>query len=142
MKKLDYTEADIHARSTPKSFERGLQYVHSGAVRRIERRGDKVLARVSGTDYRPYRVQVFLDNDFPVDARCNCPYDWGGWCKHVIAVLIAMLERPGRVAERATIESLVDDLDQDQLLDLIFHLTDRYPRLTAKIEEWVALNRT
>ena len=142
MKKPAYTEADIQARSTPKSYERGLQYCHSGAVRRIVRRGDQVLARVSGTDYRPYRVQVFLENDFLVDARCNCPYDWGGWCKHIIAVLIAMLEKPGRVHERVTIESLIDELDEDQFRAMILDLTERYPRLTAKIEAWVKLNTT
>ena len=114
-----------------------MQYYHAGAVRRIERRGDLVLARVEGNTYPPYRIRIVLGKDTIDEARCNCPYDWGGWCKHIVAVLIAMLERPGRVVERATVESLVDDLDKDQLRELVFHLTDRYPRLIKKIERWI-----
>lgn len=141
MDELGYSEADIQAHTTPKSFERGLQYYQSGAVRRIVRRGDRVLTRVDGTDYRPYRIQVILGEHGIEEARCTCPYDWGGWCKHIVAVLLAMLERPERIVERATIESLVDELDPNQLRDLILHLTDRYPRLITKIEQWLALDK-
>lgn len=137
-----YTEADIHVHATPQSFERGLQYLHSGAVRRMVRRGDQVLARVEGGHYRPYKVRIRLKGAAIREARCDCPYEWGGWCKHIVAVLLAMLYQPERVKERAAIESLLDDLSPEQLRQLILDLSDRYPRLIARIERWVNSSRS
>ena len=137
MGQLEYTEIDIRAHTTSKSFERGLQYYHDGAVRRVVRRGDAVMGSVEGSGYRPYRVYVTLSDGHIEAARCTCPYDWGGWCKHIVAVLLAMLAKPERVVERRTVEALLEPLGEEDLRDLVMSLAERYPRLVAKIERWV-----
>lgn len=124
--------------ATAKSFDRGVEYLEHRAVRRLEQRGNVVMARVEGTSYQPYRVRVVLDKDGEVDdAQCNCPYDWGGWCKHIVAVLLVMLHEPERVKERQSYEDLIDPLSEKELRALLRFLTERYPRLLTRIERWV-----
>lgn len=47
-------------------------------------------AKVQGSQL--YEVRLELDEpDF--DAVCTCPYDWGGYCKHIVATLLKLSER-------------------------------------------------
>ena len=48
-----------------------------------------------------------------VDANCSCPYDWGGYCKHIVAVLLAYLHEPEKVTERPSVDELLADLGRD-----------------------------
>ncbi|MBS3793159.1 SWIM zinc finger family protein [Candidatus Bipolaricaulota bacterium] len=51
--------------------------------------GDRVTAKVQGSQL--YEVRLNLGrNDF--GARCSCPYDWGGYCKHIVATLLRLEE--------------------------------------------------
>lgn len=123
--------------ATAKSFDRGVAYWEARTVRRLEKRGNVVMARVEGTTYPPYRVRVILNTDGEVDeAGCSCPYDWGGWCKHIVAVLLVMLHEPERVGDRQSYEDLIDPLNEKELRALLRFLTERYPRLLTRIERW------
>lgn len=120
MEKPAYTEVFIRAMATSKSFDRGVEYLEHRTVRRFEKRGNVVMARVEGTSYQPYRVRVLLNKDGEVDeAECNCPYDWGGWCKHVVVAVLtchvaqagagqgsSVLRRPHRPPEQKRITRL------------------------------------
>ncbi|HEY83820.1 MAG TPA: hypothetical protein G4N96_01725 [Chloroflexi bacterium] len=55
------------------------------------RRGNTLTADVSGT--RPYQVEIEVDEG-GILAQCTCPYDWGGYCKHIGAVLLMWIESP------------------------------------------------
>jgi len=82
-----FTEGDIRSSATSQSFARGQSYYHSGAVSALTLRGDQLTARVAGSDYEPYRVNVALDQDGRIaSASCTCPYDWGGYCKHIVTL--------------------------------------------------------
>jgi uncharacterized Zn finger protein len=136
VKKPTYTEVFIRAMATTKSFERGEEYMEYRAVRRLEKRGDIVMARVEGSSYPPDRVRVKMEKGEVADARCNCPYDWGGWCKHIVAVLLVMLYEPDRVRERQSYEDLVGPLNEQELRTLLRFLTNTHPRLLTHIERW------
>src|SRR5215218_1650311 len=88
------TEAKVRLRASDESFARGEEYLARGAVVRLERRGDQLLAEVEGSEYAPYRVTVTFDTFGFREAACTCPYDWGGDCKHIIAALLASLRSP------------------------------------------------
>ena len=64
-----------------------MQYLREGRVNKLELVGEEVTARVQGSQL--YRVKLDLgEEDFA--GRCSCPYDWGGYCKHIVATLLKL----------------------------------------------------
>jgi len=84
---MKLTLEDIRNLCTESSFERGIQYFKMGKVNSLEQLDDKITAIVQG-EY-DYQVTIYNDNN-KITADCTCPYDWGGYCKHIIATLIAL----------------------------------------------------
>ncbi len=73
-------------------LERGRSYYRSGRVRELHLASeDRLQARVRGQWERFYRVEVWSE-DCDIHSYCTCPYSWGV-CKHVVAVLLAWLDR-------------------------------------------------
>lgn len=131
------TEALVRQGTTAESFRRGQAYYRSGAVTSLIRRGDLIQAEVAGSQYEPYLVQVTLTPDGIGAATCTCPYDWGGWCKHIVAVLLTCLERPGTVEVRPALADLLAGLDRDQLQALLLQLAERFPDLVDQVEAYL-----
>ena len=73
-----------------------------------------------------------------LEAECTCPYDWGGYCKHVVAVLLATIRQTDRVTERQPVAELLAGLGQDELLGLLTRLLSEQPRLADWVEMQVA----
>jgi uncharacterized Zn finger protein len=134
-----YSDAAIRAHTSADSFQRGREYHRRGAVASLVQRGPLLEADVWGTDVDPYRVQVTFAADGPADATCTCPYDWGGWCKHIAAALLVARDQPDQIEERRPLPELLGELDRDRLQALLLKLTDHEPRLAAVIEAEIAL---
>jgi uncharacterized Zn finger protein len=135
------SEGSIRQQAAADSFRRGQEYYCSGAVVSLVRRGHVLRAEVEGSQYEPYRVRVTFDQGGITEATCSCPYDWGGWCKHIVAVLLACLHDPGKIEERPALDELLADLDREQLRDLVLRLAAHDPDLADEIEGRVALLR-
>ncbi|TEU00770.1 MAG: SWIM zinc finger domain-containing protein, partial [Dehalococcoidia bacterium] len=133
----ELTETTVRQYATPESFRRGRDYYEQGAVLSLARRGDQLLAEVEGSQYEPYQVQVTLDAGDVAEAICTCPYDWGGYCKHIVATLLAYIHEPDQVEERPTLESLLDGLGADQLREILLSLIERRPGLDDVVEAQV-----
>jgi hypothetical protein len=84
---MKLTLEDIRNLCTESSFERGIEYFKMGKVINLEQVGDKITAIVQG-EY-DYQVTIHKNNN-KITADCTCPYDWGGYCKHIIATLITI----------------------------------------------------
>jgi uncharacterized Zn finger protein len=136
------SEAAIRRQVTSQSFSRGKSYYQGGAVVSLVQRGNVVQAEVEGSQYMPYRVRVTFDEGGITDAVCDCPYDWGGWCKHIVATLLSCLHEPDLVEERPTLDELLTGLDGQQLRDLLLHLAVRDPYAADEIENQIALSQT
>lgn len=135
---ITFTEADIRAGTAGQSYERGLSYFHSGAVFDVVRRGNLLTAQVQGSADEPYEIAVTLTGAGGIGgATCTCPYDWGGYCKHIVAVLLAALEE-GAVAVKPELETLLAGLTEAQLRRVLHALADNQPALIALIEQEVA----
>lgn len=132
------TEGMIRQLTTAESFRRGQDYYEQGAVLSLERRGNQLLADVEGTQYEPYRVRITLSDTGIASAWCSCPYDWGGYCKHIVAVLLTAIHEPEEIEERPTLESLLDGLDAERLRAILVYLGRRYPDVADEIEVQVA----
>jgi uncharacterized Zn finger protein len=127
-------DAAIRARASRESFERGRDYWRHGAVSELIKRGNELTAEVQGSDITPYRVAVRFDDAGVVDARCTCPYDWGGFCKHIVATLLKLAHEPGAVEERPPVRDRLNALDRDRLIALIVKRLDRDPDFAGWIE--------
>jgi hypothetical protein len=95
------TESDLRGPLTGKSLKKARNYVHY--VQDPVRRGNTLTAEVHGT--RLYQVEVDVESD-GIHARCTCPYDWGGYCKHVGAVLLKWIQSPASFATQEATPAL------------------------------------
>lgn len=112
---------DIRDLATDASFDRGDRYFQEGRVDIIEASEKRVMARVEGT--RNYTVEVDLEGG--ISATCTCPYDWGGYCKHIVAVLLAMTTDEVKdmmvkgKAELEDLDSILKRTDPDDLREFL-----------------------
>ncbi len=132
------TEGMIMQHVSSQSFERGKRYYNQGNVGSVVRRGQSLIGEVWGSQYDPYRVEVTFDSAGITGAFCSCPYDWGGWCKHVVAVLLTLIrEKPG-VEERPTVDALLADLNAEQLRSVLEALITNDATLITEVETLMA----
>ena len=126
-------ESDILEKFTPSSFDRGRDYCDSGMVERTVRRGNRLFARVQGSSFAPYSVTAVLrGRDF--EASCDCPYDWGGYCKHIAATMLFFIQDARRFAEGVPLEDALARMDADDLRALVIRMIEANPYLLDELE--------
>ena len=133
------TEAAIRAKVTEQCYDRGADYYHSGTVESATIRGNRLFATVQGSEWDPYQVGVtFSGADFT--ASCTCPYDWGGYCKHVVAALLTVGDdnSPVPVATKPPAADLVAEMDAPSLRALVCQLIDADPGLSDIVDAFSA----
>lgn len=128
----------IRAQATDSSYQRGRDYYRNGAVSNLVQRGNVLHAEVEGSDYAPYQITIAFDGGGFHATSCTCPYDYGGWCKHIVAVALTCLHQPQAVENRQPLEALLTDLTRDQLLHLLQRLLTDDPGLVEVVEQEVA----
>src|SRR3954463_15082601 len=106
------SEATIRSHSSPESYIRGRGYYDRGAVADLTLRGNLLEGAVEGSQYEPYRVRVRFDAGGITAATCSCPYDFGGWCKHIVALLLAALYDTDAIERRPPLDALLAELDR------------------------------
>jgi uncharacterized Zn finger protein len=122
---VDVTRDVIRTRCSDAVFERGEQYRSEGRIRTLRQFGETLTATVRGsTDY-----DVSVDRSgAEIDAFCSCPYDGPGDCKHVVAVLLTVIDKPPTdEGERA--RTLLEDVPADELQEFLIEAFARDPAL-------------
>ncbi len=137
-----FTEGMIRQYASDQSFRRGEAYYNSGSVLSLVVRGDVIQAEVEGSQYSPYRVLITFDVGGITNALCDCPYDWGGWCKHVVGVLLACIHEPEKIEKREPLDKMLADLDQEQLQTVLMNLVEQNPNLADQIEGQILILRS
>lgn len=128
------TESIIRAGATPESFRRGEEYYRDGAVSNTAIQGTLLNGECAGAYAPYYRVQVELDEAGIAEASCTCLYEYGGYCKHIVALLLAYLHRPKSFTARKTLAELLADLDHGDLVAILTRLIQEQPELCDRIE--------
>src|SRR5262245_51288919 len=128
------SEATIRSHTAPDSFSRGQSYFESGAVADLALRGNTLQGQVEGSQYTPYRINITFDQGGVTSARCTCPYDHGGWCKHIVAVLLTCLYEGEDIETRPALAELLADLDRAQLQALLVGLAEHNHEIADTIE--------
>lgn len=121
-----FTEDDLRAAAGEGSFRRGREYVDAVGDLRPTALG--VRASVRGKDV--YEVWLGRENDAVV-AECACPFGLeGNFCKHCVAVGLAVLASPGPDVD---VGAYLRSLDQRELVDLLLTQADRDPALYRQL---------
>ena len=135
------TVADVREMTDPGSFDRGRSYARSRQIFDGSVRGETLHASSHGSSGGPYRVEATLvpaddphpDPDLLVsDYLCTCPR--GGFCKHVVALLLTWIERPEVFAVRPTVGELLANRSREDLVALVELMVRREPDLADLIE--------
>lgn len=137
-----FNEFTIRDMATEKSYYRGEDYFESGAVRNLELRGDEYRAYVYGA--RRYTVEI-SEEDGELHTSCTCPYDWGGVCKHIVAVMLEILDRsenikqkecasPSIHGEPVPVDNILASLSADQLRTFVRRQTEEYPEVRENLK--------
>ncbi len=100
----------------PPSRQRGAQYFREGAVRDVTVRSlpdgrIEVCGLVDGSDTYASSLTFSPSLDRIADYACTCPYDWGGACKHVVAL--------GLAAQLLNADLISDDRREEGMEDRI-----------------------
>ncbi|MEK7619481.1 MAG: SNF2-related protein [Patescibacteria group bacterium] len=105
--------------SKSESFRRGKAYVSEVENVQISRTSTGSLS-IKGNVYGTYRYEVSLivtsDGSRVVRYQCSCPYDFGGACKHVVAL--------GLVALRRSV--ILDDHPLDDVLNVLRDFAEKH----------------
>jgi len=89
----------------------------------LVQRGNTIHAEVEGSEVAP-PVSVFsLIPVVVLSVRCTCPYDYEGWCKHIVATALTWVRQPDRM-ELRPLPQLLDRLDHVQTQRLVQALVE------------------
>jgi len=128
------TLEQIQARATQKIFERGLSYQQRGMIERTVRHGNEIEALSRGSNPFPYRVRAVFNQDGVVSTSCTCLYDWGGDCKHVVALLLTYCNKPQAFQDQPTMAEQLMQRNKGELVDLIVKMLDLNPNLEPLLD--------
>ena len=125
----ELTPNQIQERCTERSYMRGLDYFHTGAIDNATLHGYTLSGTCEGTEMDPYHVTVELTPTGIAATDCSCPYDWGGDCKHIVALLLTYLEEPDAIDSLDTLFATFEAKPKANLLQVISELLKRAPEL-------------
>jgi uncharacterized Zn finger protein len=135
---IKLSEKIIRERAVEQSFQKGLAYYLSGAIYEPTWQsipnGIMLMAFCEGSSAPSYQLSVKLDAEGVRSASCTCPYDWGGDCKHIVALLLTYLRQPEKFTVQKSVTELLSGLEKDALAEVIIRLVERNPDLYDDLE--------
>jgi uncharacterized Zn finger protein len=131
------SESQIKNRTDSGSFSRGRAYFRSGHIIAPALRAGRLMAQCLGSELEPYRVSATLapagqKGTNPLDFGCSCPR--GGFCKHVVALLLTWIDAPERFVERPPLASQLAEHSREDLMAMIERMVDRHPDLQRLVD--------
>ncbi len=102
---MKLTKNWLQTNAIDSSYTRGRSYRTS--VRKLKKEGDTYTAKVDGSE--TYTVEI-TESAHAIHTECTCPYDYGGICKHIVAVGLNIID--GNFKEIKTTEMALHKLDE------------------------------
>ncbi|MGE0132622.1 MAG: SWIM zinc finger domain-containing protein [Blastocatellales bacterium] len=134
MTTLKLTDAVIRAGANEKVFARGQELYRNSAVSDAAIQGNVLTGNCEGTQSPFYKVRAELDRGGVREASCDCEYEFGGYCKHIVALLLTFAREPEQFVVREDMAKRLAELDREQLLALLTELLDEVPDLSDWLE--------
>ena len=112
------TESKVKKMASDKVFSRGYDYFVGGHVRDIMKTEKEVRAKVFGRGGTLYSVHIKGEGK-RVESTCTCPF--GGFCKHIVAVLLSLVKKSGDITQISTkeVEDNLRSKSKDELVGMI-----------------------
>ena len=101
---MKLTKNWLQTNAIDSSYARGRSY--QSAVRKLKREGETYTAKVDGSE--TYTVEI-TESYNAIQTHCTCPYDYGGICKHIVAVGLNIID--GNFKEVKVTEMALHKLD-------------------------------
>ncbi|MEP7198989.1 MAG: SWIM zinc finger family protein [Chloroflexota bacterium] len=133
------TDSIIRAGASVESFQRGKRLYENGAISNTTIQGAVLSGDCEGTSAPYYRVRAELDDAGIRLTDCTCPYEYGGYCKHIVALLLTYAHHPKQFAIRRSPNELLADLSREDLLALMTQLLQRQPDLADWVETAISI---
>lgn len=133
------TEKYLQSLSSSESFARGYELYLSDAVFETMKQCDLLIGKCMGTSAPFYQLRIRLGKVGIQDASCTCSYDLGGYCKHVIALILTYIHNPQIFIEQKRIDEMLNDMDRDALLHLIEEMVEKDPSLLSRLQSSVQI---
>jgi hypothetical protein len=119
------------------AYERGVAYYEEGRVARLSVAGERITARVDGTEAYDVRLRK---TPLGFDGACTCPASEGfDFCKHCVAVALAVEAREAVMqsteadAAEDRIRAYLSGLSSDELIDIVLGALDGAPELENRL---------
>jgi len=90
-------------------------------IEELDITGESITAKVRGT--RRYTVKIAFSTEKVIRAHCTCPYDQGGYCKHIVNVLVN------------ADEMVLKKMEEIQMVERMRSFDDTVPELVLEKEE-------
>ena len=138
-----FSEADLQHLTDEGSFTRGKSYYKNNHISETSLREGTLVGHCEGSREEAYRVEVKLvpasqgGTEIIGDWICGCPR--GGFCKHVVALLLTWIYKPQAFEIRPPLASLLNDKNREDLVALITEMVQRQPELENLVELLAAL---
>ena len=126
---------NFHRHISHKIYERGEAYYEDDMVDNVEHDyPDSWTAEVEGSDL--YFVEIKLNGDEIVSWDCDCPYDHGDMCKHVVAVLLYIKDNkknhPVKIesplsSQQEQLSEILKQTNNKELVSFLSQYADKHP---------------
>src|SRR5437879_6707248 len=137
------SEADIQASTDDVSFRKGHDYYLNHAIVEPTLSESVLRASCHGSSGSSYRVEATLlptgdkSAHKVVSAGCSCPQ--GGFCKHLVALLLTWLHQPERFVVRSRLMGRLSERSREELLALLEQLVQRQPDIEPMVDLLIEL---
>lgn len=122
------TQAEIKRHCDEQVYRRGEEYYRTGRVRRCLKSARSLQAQVCGATV--YDVHI-TECRGELIAICTCPFaqSWEGYCKHIVATLLAWLEEPERFVSTEDLQGTLKKKTKGELVEILSRICEAYPQI-------------
>ena len=134
------SESAIRTSCGARVFERGQALARARNLKSLTRAGAELFARCAGSYGEPYQLYARLENGAVAQSSCSCPFEGGGWCKHLVALLLRYHRAPTDFRETPPLSEMIGALSREDLNGFLENLMRREPQLLASLTQIYAAN--
>lgn len=137
---IKITESMLRSASSSEIFARGYDLYQSSAIYDIFQQHNRITGKCKGGSAPYYELRLQLDEGGIREALCTCPFDGGGYCKHIIALGLAYIHDPSDFVEQKDVKTLLSQLNKEDLVNLVHKLVESHPDLYPWVETSVSIS--
>ncbi len=128
------TEAQVRKLGTSQSLERGKRYFNDGAIIDPILQSNELRAQCAGSGYEPYELSITFDKTGIAEMECACPYEQGGACKHLVALLLTCVRKSQAIRRLDSLDKMLAERSKKDLVEIIKGMVKHDAKLIHVIE--------